>query len=105
MLKGKRGHVFRNQMCLLYSSALCLQVWHFLMFSVFVEAFTVFILSSAEFGEHLYNHYFEHFQVNYSSPFHGGFFLRFYLILMFGTYAFVSSLCLTDSLWWLFCMR
>ena len=49
---------------------------------------------SSEFSEHLYDHYFELYLVNYLSLFHYFFLLEFNFVLSFGIYPYVSSFCL-----------
>ena len=58
---------------------------------LFVEVLTVFIHSSPEFSEHLYDHYFE-LCIRGTACLHFG--DKFCLVLLIGTYSSVSSFCL-----------
>lgn len=46
-----------------------------------------------DFSEHLYDYYYE-YCVNYLTLFHYGWCVKIYLVLLFGTYAIVSSFLL-----------
>ena len=55
---------------------------------------TVFIHSSPEFVEHLYDHYLNLYHVDCLSPLHLGLLLEFCFVLSFRTYSSFSSFCL-----------
>ena len=69
--------------------------WFFFILSLFAEVLIVFLQFSPEFGKHLYDRSFELFIWKIAYCHFVFFFWGFNLVLLFGTFSFVSSFFLT----------